>query len=322
MIIKGNTVGTTTPRPDWNQNDPKKADYIKNKPMALSNFAWASDYATVLEAAMAMPKTGGTFFAIGGSTIFNAADSAFPGGEVTYLMLTDETSSAARRTIVAFHYGRRESPKYRSIWDRGWQMADWEYLSTAEGYGIGGNAKNISGQDLNTIVAGGFYYWNDTAINSPLGANCYMEVIPGSGHSLTQIVREMTSNIGCSIQRCKITWGTDEWSEWEWVNPPMIENTEYRTTERYMNKAVYAVLINFGALPNNASKNIETSFSAKRIVSVNTWFVDGETYSYSDSTLIKFYRAAVSNGHIRIDISTGDDMSATTGYFLVKYTKE
>ena len=252
MSIIGNTVGAPNPRPDWNQNDPKKADFIKNKPTELLANADA-----------------------------HLKNKANPHG-VTYAQVG----------------------------------------AAPAGYGIGGNAKNISGQDLNTIVAGGFYYWNDTAINSPLGANCYMEVIPGSGHSLTQIVREMTSNIGCSIQRCKITWGTDEWTEWEWANPPMIENTEYRTTERYMNKAVYAVLINFGALPNNASKNIETSFSAKRIVSVNTWFVDGESYSYSDSTLIKFYRAAVSNGHIRIDISTGDDMSATTGYFLVKYTKE
>lgn len=30
--IRGNTVGTTTPRPDWNQTDPTKADFIKNKP--------------------------------------------------------------------------------------------------------------------------------------------------------------------------------------------------------------------------------------------------------------------------------------------------
>lgn len=29
--IRGNTVGTTMPRPDWNQTDPAKADYIKNK---------------------------------------------------------------------------------------------------------------------------------------------------------------------------------------------------------------------------------------------------------------------------------------------------
>lgn len=32
MKITGNTVGTTTPRSDWNQADPKKADFIRNKP--------------------------------------------------------------------------------------------------------------------------------------------------------------------------------------------------------------------------------------------------------------------------------------------------
>ena len=30
--IRGNTVGTPAPQPDWNQTDPTKADYIKNKP--------------------------------------------------------------------------------------------------------------------------------------------------------------------------------------------------------------------------------------------------------------------------------------------------
>ena len=32
MSIKGITVGTPIPRSDWNQTDPRKADYIKNKP--------------------------------------------------------------------------------------------------------------------------------------------------------------------------------------------------------------------------------------------------------------------------------------------------
>lgn len=32
MKIRGNTVGTTMPRPDWKQTDPRKADYIFNKP--------------------------------------------------------------------------------------------------------------------------------------------------------------------------------------------------------------------------------------------------------------------------------------------------
>lgn len=33
MNIRGNTVGTTAPRPDFNQTDEKKADFIKNKPL-------------------------------------------------------------------------------------------------------------------------------------------------------------------------------------------------------------------------------------------------------------------------------------------------
>lgn len=34
--IIGNTVGMPNPRPDWNQNDESKADYIKNKPKVTS----------------------------------------------------------------------------------------------------------------------------------------------------------------------------------------------------------------------------------------------------------------------------------------------
>lgn len=36
MKIRGNTIVTPVPKPDWNQTDPTKADYIKNKP-DLSN---------------------------------------------------------------------------------------------------------------------------------------------------------------------------------------------------------------------------------------------------------------------------------------------
>jgi hypothetical protein len=35
--IRGNTVGTPAPRPDWNQSNPSKADYIKNMPECLRN---------------------------------------------------------------------------------------------------------------------------------------------------------------------------------------------------------------------------------------------------------------------------------------------
>lgn len=34
--IIGNTTATPNPRPDWNQTDSTKADYIKNKPTILT----------------------------------------------------------------------------------------------------------------------------------------------------------------------------------------------------------------------------------------------------------------------------------------------
>lgn len=44
--IRGNTVGLPNPQADWNQTDPTKADYIKNKPSALdgkSAYEYAKD---------------------------------------------------------------------------------------------------------------------------------------------------------------------------------------------------------------------------------------------------------------------------------------
>lgn len=54
MKIRGNTVGTPMKRPDFNQTNPKKSDYIKNNPiprvtseddgkfMRVVNGAWAA----------------------------------------------------------------------------------------------------------------------------------------------------------------------------------------------------------------------------------------------------------------------------------------
>ena len=42
MKITGTTVSTPMPRSDWDQNDPRKADYIKNKP-DLSEYSKKTD---------------------------------------------------------------------------------------------------------------------------------------------------------------------------------------------------------------------------------------------------------------------------------------
>ena len=55
-----------------------------------------------------------------------------------------------------------------------------------------------------------------------------------------------------SIRRRVLNNGV--WGPWEWVNPPMQVGVEYRTTERYLRKPVYAKTVNMGDLPNNAVK--------------------------------------------------------------------
>ena len=42
----------------------------------------------------------------------------------------------------------------------------------------------------------------------------------------------------------------------EWINPPMVLGTEYRTTERWNGKVVYVKLFDFGTMPNNNTKTV------------------------------------------------------------------
>ena len=55
------------------------------------------------------------------------------------------------------------------------------------------------------------------------------------------------------VRVCEPVWR----SEWESVSPPMIIGEEYRTTERWNNKAVFVRLVNCGALPNGSTLTVE-----------------------------------------------------------------
>jgi hypothetical protein len=43
------------------------------------------------------------------------------------------------------------------------------------------------------------------------------------------------------------------WQPWEYENPPMLLGVEYRTTERFMGKPVYAKVVNGGAYVQGGS---------------------------------------------------------------------
>lgn len=129
----GQTSYIATFGQDYNDGGFVTPDQLRNAMGALSNNGF-STHSTVLEAAMAMPKQGGSFFAVNGSSLFNAEDTAFPGDEVTYLMLTDESSGAARKTIVAISYAGGKTVKYRRIWSGGWR-SDWQNIVSSADIG-------------------------------------------------------------------------------------------------------------------------------------------------------------------------------------------
>ena len=187
------------------------------------------------------------------------------------------------------------------------------------GYGLGGGGKAIaSGDDLNNYKVGGFYQFTNGVANAPCDY-AMMLVIPGTGYlndTFQYVFSRYPTNNMAIRQLFDGTWGA-----WEWVNPPMAENTEYRTTERYKGKPVYALLKNLGAMPNSTTKTIyDLAVNVDNLVSADLTLDKGESRCIDNKfTELRWYIGCYSKPYI--EISSTNDKSAYTGYLLFKYTK-
>lgn len=132
------------------------------------------------------------------------------------------------------------------------------------GFGLGGASKLLSAaDDLNNIRVTGWYSWsyNSHPQNAPDNNwgkyGCTMHVFASApGGYAIQTVYDLSDDIthGCAIQRtiCVASSG-NTYYPWEWVNPPMILGTEYRTTERYLGKPVYVKTVDCGLPQTNTT---------------------------------------------------------------------
>lgn len=166
-----------------------------------------------------------------------------------------------------------------------------------------------------TFIMGGVTYigtlWNAGNGYGTLTANSYTDAETGT--LLTKIVRNCTNG---------------NWQPWEYENPPLKNNTEYRTTERYGAKAVYIKRINYGALAT--SKTTVTiplgTLAAETIVdySLITKNASGNVFKhpahslYEGALMCSSYLSPSSNV---LYIYTHTDMTAHTAVLTVKYTK-
>ena len=185
------------------------------------------------------------------------------------------------------------------------------------GYGLGGFAQDVTGKNLNDIAHNGFYQWS-TAINSPFDWGYMLHI--ESGESATQIAYAIAYTDGylnATKTRKKVGWGT--WGEWEWVNPPMGLGVEYRTTERWQGKSVYAMAVDFGTMPNSTHKILVHGISnIERVI-----FCTG---SSSDGCILPYHTNAhdveLSANTTDIVIKNTTNWSNCTAVVVLKYTKK
>lgn len=124
-------------------------------------------------------------------------------------------------------------------------------LFAPSGFGLGTyNPKYVDNWDQATKT--GFYYSSN---NSPDGEEWYGLTIARDGSLFTQLVFRTYGLVTLFCIRKHNT----AWQEWNWFNPPMIPNVEYRTVELFNSKVVYVQNVQMGYLPNNSSKSINVN---------------------------------------------------------------
>ena len=219
MIIKGDTVGSPTPRSDWAQTDSKKADFIKNKP---------------------------------------------------FVLLADRV-------------------------------------------------------DIDTVTEPGWYtyYESNTSAHKPF-AVADMFVIGSKVETACHQVAFDRSTVNSSATRMRIRrMVSGEWQSWEWVNPPMMDSTEYKTIEKWGSSPVYVKRVDVLGLPNSGTKAVAIGIPREYIFSICGTIITGTGNCYSfpyigtSGSPVAWFRTS-ENGLV---IHTTSDMSASNASFIIKYTK-
>lgn len=186
------------------------------------------------------------------------------------------------------------------------------------GYGLG--EEPVSQSSLEQMYLPGFYGLTGSHAIPPLtifGDDVAVVLVERAGSFIKQTVT-LTSGNSCAIR-----WGTQmgntlSFTEWEWENPPMTADMEYKTTERWRNSPVYTAIVSFGTLPNNSSKEVKSIAAAGAAKTIRC---DGEAnglalpYGYGQA---RIELGCVGN---QIRITTNFDATAFSAHVQIWYIK-
>lgn len=245
--------------------------------------------------------------------IGNASISSIPDGGIPQVKLASDVSSAVDRAKAG---GAIDTA-----------LAD----KAPAGYGLGGSGAYVV--DLNTAIESGFYYWDDTASNAPFtvanGGGSMFVVRRSNPAYAAQYAFDNTQYIPYMCVRVKTN---EEWSEWEWVNPPMSPGVEYRTTERWMDMPVYVKVVQAGACPDGSTVQYKILPTAHRIIGWRATAGEyGRVLPYKDNygSGLSISAGIIYNeqsdldeiGSTWIELTSTANFSSLQAYVYVKYVK-
>lgn len=204
-------------------------------------------------------------------------------------------------------------------------------------WGLG--TTNIGGEsyDANNCAKNGWYICN---VNTPNGAWWY--VFTAANYSNAVIVQKAWYyNSGKVIECMRMGWldvSVDRgggWQPWEYVNPPMLIDVEYRTTERYLDKPVYTMAVDCGAITSGMQKDVSKSLPVLDVLSCNGVIHENSNghnqatpFDYSTTNGTKYSVTVSAEAHKQVErdlliIYITSDWNVTGRVCaIVRYTKE
>lgn len=112
----------------------------------------------------------------------------------------------------------------------------------------------------------------------------------------------------------------------EWINPPMVLGVEYRTTEKYLRKPVYTMLIDCGMSEDNKIIRVTPENGLGTLIRGDVvfggepaFYIVGNDFSNSYS---RYANVEQDGGQIKIDLHKGSSVTSRQTYAIVYYTKE
>ena len=193
------------------------------------------------------------------------------------------------------------------------------------GWGETSGKQLVNTDNLDNITTCGIYYWSATVIpaNAPPPSSSDSGAMPNG----VLVVYPCAFGI---IQECyfyrepwckeiRYKYGTNAWTPWEFENPRLAAGKEYRTTERFNGKPVYAKLLDFGALPNATTKTVAHSIT--NLATVLECTPIEKTLTNGSPYLVRSGITEVYCSGTNAVVVSSTNLSSYSVYVKLKYTK-